>query len=234
MYLYPAVFVYNQFLCTIIFRLLVRINTISKKRGCIANIGRQERKVKFYITFIPVCHPANVPVDIFLSYTNDIFSHFTCGDKGRIRLHRNWSDEVHTFLFIQIIRRSIAQHGERRIVYNIGGQLMTTGSHTHRWVIDGTPVGFRCIAHGTRSIIYRTCHHTDIREGHIVERHVILDIRPLHLFHTEQALKVDDIRISAIDTCRFVNAMEVECQLMFCRSISDTIYHFNSSLIVTI
>lgn len=28
--------------------------------------------------------------------------------------------------------------------------------------------------------------------------------------------------------------MKVECQLMFCRSISDTIYHFNGSLIVTI
>ena len=28
--------------------------------------------------------------------------------------------------------------------------------------------------------------------------------------------------------------MEVECQLMFCRSISDAIYHFNSSLIITI
>ena len=28
--------------------------------------------------------------------------------------------------------------------------------------------------------------------------------------------------------------MKFECQLMFCRGISDTIYHFNGSLIVTI
>ena len=37
-------------------------------------------------------------------------------------------------------------------------------------------------------------HHTDIGESNIIKRHIILDIRPFHLFHAEHAFKIDNMR----------------------------------------
>ena len=61
--------------------------------------------------------------------------------------------------------------------------------------IHGTPIGLRSVAHRSRSVIHRSRHHADIRKSDIIKRHIVLDIRPFHLFHTEHAFKINDMRI---------------------------------------
>ena len=41
-------------------------------------------------------------------------------------------------------------------------------------------------------------------------RHIILDIRPFHLFHAEHAFKIDNMGVGTVDTCRFVNAVQIK------------------------
>ena len=111
---------------------------------------------------------------------------------------------------------------------------MTPGSHAGRSGIHGTPIGLRSVAHRSRSVIHRSRHHADIRKSDIIKRHIVLDIRPFHLFHTEHAFKINDMRIGTVDTCRFVNAVQIKGQFISGRHLSDAIHHFNGSLIITI
>ena len=111
---------------------------------------------------------------------------------------------------------------------------MTPGSHAGRCVIHGAPICLRGIAHSSRRIIHRSRHHTDIGESNIIKRHIILDIRPFHLFHAEHAFKIDNMRVGTVDTCRFVNAVQIKGQFISGRHLSDAIHHFDGSLIITI
>ena len=207
---HPAFAVHDPFLHTVVFCLFVGIDAVNKQRSRITDPFRQEREIQLHIPSIPIGHATHIPVDILLADSHDILAKLTGSDKSRIRLHRQGSNEIHTLLFIQVIGRRITQHRERRIVHNIGSQLMTPGSHAGRSRIHGTPIGLRSVAHRSRSVIHRSRHHTDIGESNIIKRHIILDIRPFHLFHAKHAFKIDNMRVGTVDTCRFVNAVQIK------------------------
>ena len=210
MQFHPAFAVHDPFLHTVVFCLFVGIDAVNKQRSRITDPFRQEREIQLHIPSIPIGHATHIPVDILLADSHDILAKLTGSDKSRIRLHRQGSNEIHTLLFIQVIGRRITQHRERRIVHNIGSQLMTPGSHAGRSRIHGTPIGLRSVAHRSRSVIHRSRHHANIRKSDIIKRHIVLDIRPFHLFHTEHAFKINDMRIGTVDTCRFVNAVQIK------------------------
>ena len=206
----PAVLINPDGFLAIILGLLIGIHTVFKQNSRIRHSFGKEREIELHITFIPTGHTADIPVHILLTHCYNIFSQLARSNKSRIHLHRQRSYEIHTFLLIQIVGRRITQHGKRRIVYNIGSQLMTPGSHAGRCVIHGAPICLRGIAHSSRRIIHRSRHHTDIGESNIIKRHIILDIRPFHLFHAEHAFKIDNMRVGTVDTCRFVNAVQIK------------------------
>ena len=111
---------------------------------------------------------------------------------------------------------------------------MTAGSLTHRIIINRLEILFRCISHGSRCIINRSTHHSDKRHGNIIFHHILLYRAPLHLFHAKQRFEVDNIRESPIQTGRLINAVQIQCQMIFSCRLGNPINHFNASLVVPV
>ena len=86
---------------------------------------------------------------------------------------------------------------------------MAAGSHRNRFSVDGFPVFSCTVSHGSWGEIHLSCHHSDIREGDVVERHIVLQLRPSALFHTENTLVVQNIGVGTVQTHWLVEAVQV-------------------------
>ena len=112
---------------------------------------------------------------------------------------------------------------------------MASCTHRERIVVDRLEVPCCSIAHTARSEIHKARLHTDERESHIVEWHVFLIVLcPFCFFHTEATLKIDDIGISSVNTCWFVDAVIVEHEVVLCTNLSNAVYHFHTFLVVSV
>lgn len=68
----------------------------------------------------------------------------------------------------------------------------------------------------------------------LIEWHIILGFRPAALFHTENTLVVEDVRIGAVQTYRFVDAVQVEDEMMLGCAGSQAFHHFDGGLVVAV
>ena len=111
---------------------------------------------------------------------------------------------------------------------------MATCALTHRFRIDRIIVAFSCITHSALRVIHRTCHHTCKWNRSIKLYHIIIHGLPFQLFHAGNTFVIDDIGISTLQTCGFMNTMEVEHDLVFCTRSGSSVKELRDLLIVTI
>ena len=111
---------------------------------------------------------------------------------------------------------------------------MTTCSLTHRVVINILEILFGRITHGAGRIIHCPRHHADIRHCHIILHHILLYRTPFHLFHAEYRLVIDNIRIRTVQSCRLVEAMQIQRQFIFGSHLGNAVSHFNRSLVIPV
>ena len=113
-------------------------------------------------------------------------------------------------------------------------KLVAACSHAHRIVVDRLEICFRCICHGSRSIVHRAAGHSDERECNVVQRHVCARNGPLDFLHSEHAFEVDDVRICTVQAGRLVESVVVEGHLVFRTFFSDAVCHLYGCLVVTV
>ena len=147
---------------------------------------------------------------------------------------RQGAEETRIFLLPLIHRGGIAKHGERRVIDDIGGQLMATCALAHRGAVGGIPIAPGGIAHGSRRIIDEAALQTDEREGDVVARHIHLLGTPFHLLHSEHALVVDDIGEGAVQARGRVEAVIIEGEMILGALPGNAIGHFGGSLVVAV
>ena len=111
---------------------------------------------------------------------------------------------------------------------------MASGTHRNWFGVDSLPVVSGSVSHRSRCEIHLSCHHSDVWEGDIIEWHIILGFRPAALFHTENTLVVEDVRIGAVQTYRFVDAVQVEDEMMLGCAGSQAFHHFDGGLVVAV
>ena len=111
---------------------------------------------------------------------------------------------------------------------------MASGTHRNRFGVDCLPVVAGSVSHRSRCEIHLSCHHSDVWEGDIVERHIILCFRPAAFFHTEDTLVVEDVRIGAVQAVWLVDAVQVEDEMMLGGAGSQTFHHFDGGLVVAV
>ena len=111
---------------------------------------------------------------------------------------------------------------------------MASGTHRNRFGVDCLPVVAGSVSHRSRCEIHLSCHHSDVWEGDVVERHIILGFRPAALFHTENTLVVEDVGVGAVQAVWLVDAVQVEDEMMLGGAGSQTFYHFDGGLVVAV
>ena len=111
---------------------------------------------------------------------------------------------------------------------------MASGTHRNRFGVDSLPVVAGSVSHRSRCEIHLSCHHSDVWEGDIVERHIVLSLRPAAFFHTENTLVVEDVRIGAVQAVWLVDAVQVEDEMMLGGAGSQTFHHFDGGLVVAV
>ena len=111
---------------------------------------------------------------------------------------------------------------------------MASGTHRNRFGVDCLPVVSGSVSHRSRCEIYLSCHHSDVWEGDVVERHIVLCLRPAALFHTEYTLVVEDVGVGAVQTVWLVDAVQVEDEMVLGGAGSQTFYHFDGCLVVAV
>ena len=111
---------------------------------------------------------------------------------------------------------------------------MASGTHRNRFGVDCLPVVTGSVSHRSRCEIHLSCHHSDVWEGDVVERHIILGFRPAAFFHTENTLVVEDVGIGAVQAVWLVDAVQVEDEMMLGCAGCQTFHHFNGSLVVAV
>ena len=111
---------------------------------------------------------------------------------------------------------------------------MASGTHRNRFGVDCLPVVAGSVSHRSRCEIHLSCHHSDVWEGDIVERHIILSFRPAAFFHTEDTLVVEDVRIGAVQAVWLVDAVQVEDEMMLGGAGSQAFHHFDGCLVVAV
>ena len=119
-------------------------------------------------------------------------------------------------------------------MYNVSSQLMTTRTHTGRTGIHRLEITLRQVPHSPRCIVHIASHQTDVRESHIIKRHILLHLTPFHLFHTEHAFIIYHIRIGTIQTGWLIDTVIIQYQFIFCRLCRNTINHFHRSLVIPV
>ena len=111
---------------------------------------------------------------------------------------------------------------------------MASGTHRNRFGVDCLPVISGSVSHCSRCEIHLSCHHSDVWEGDVVERHIILSLRPAAFFHTEYTLVVEDVRIGAVQTVWLVDTVQVENEMMLGGAGSQAFHHFDGGLVVAV
>ena len=111
---------------------------------------------------------------------------------------------------------------------------MASGTHRNRFGVDCLPVVTGSVSHRSRCEIHLSCHHSDVWEGDVVERHIILGFRPAAFFHTEDTLVVEDVRIGAVQAVWLVDAVQVEDEMMLGGAGSQAFHHFDGGLVVAV
>ena len=111
---------------------------------------------------------------------------------------------------------------------------MASGTHRNRFGVDCLPVVTGSVSHRSRCEIHLSCHHSDVWEGDIVERHIILSFRPAAFFHTENTLVVEDVGIGAVQAVWLVDAVQVEDEMMLGCAGSQAFHHFDGGLVVAV
>ena len=111
---------------------------------------------------------------------------------------------------------------------------MAAGTHAHRLGIVRTEMPSCRIVHCSLRVIYRSGALADERHQHIVERLVNVALAPFHLFTTEHALIVQDVRPSAAEARWLVGAVEIDQEAIFCRSCSCPAVERDHHLVVPV
>ena len=219
----------------IILRLAMGIDAIGVERGFEGLVLGQEIEVQVDVTCLPVGQTAHIPVAIpAFAHRDDVFAQPALKNLRMLEDRRQGAEETRIFLLPLIHRGGIAKHGERRIIDDIGGQLMATCALTHRGAVGGIPIAPGGIAHGSRRIIDEAALQTDEREGDVVARHIHLLGTPFHLLHAEHALVVDDIGEGAVQARGRVEAVIIEGEMIPGTHFGNAIGHFGCSLVVAV
>ena len=84
------------------------------------------------------------------------------------------------------------------------------------------------------SVVHRTGYLTSERNHHVILHLIHRSRTPFHLFQTIDTFKVQYIRVSTIQTGRFVRSVQVEDQFVFSTHFGSPIIECSHKLIVTI
>ena len=111
---------------------------------------------------------------------------------------------------------------------------MTACTHTGGTGIHRLEITLRQVPHSSRCVVHITSHQTDVRESHVIKRHILFHLTPFHLFHTEHAFIIYHIRIGTIQTGWLIDTVIIQYQFIFCRLCRNTINHFHRSLVIPV
>ena len=112
--------------------------------------------------------------------------------------------------------------------------MTATRSLTHRLRITRIIITFGSISHRSLCIIHRSGNLTNKRKHHIILYLIYRRSTPFHLLQPIYSFEIEHIRISTIQTSRFMSAVKIENQFIFSTHFSSTIIECGHFLIIAV